>query len=160
MDGIKEPAYLRHSLALDHTSWTGLLRSGKSNIIFSDIDAVLERNQHFIFCEFKYSSTDKGWTAWELPQGQLITYSQLLATHGDKGILLLATHNVHADDARAIDTLHDVTGFSIVVHRDGVLLESNEMPASKWQSFIVWANENHHQWPGLHQQSWFSTGAH
>ena len=155
MDGIKEPAYLQTKPALDHTNLAGLLQSGRNDIFFNDFAACLQCNEHFIFFEFLCESEDNC-SVYLLPPGKLITYDKLLARLGHQGMVILASHQV--THQRPIDTLHDVTGFSVIVRRDHKLIESAGMPARKWHTFLQWANDNHDQWPELENTSWFTKG--
>jgi len=148
---IYSPARLAQSRCLDHSAWSGKLKSNGNDVLFSDIDAVLEFGGFFIFVDFKAGPALP--TLPELHRGQVLLFHRLLSALEGRAILALACHTVDAD--RRIDTLGDVDRFSILVSVKGVLEESVELPGSKWETFIIWANQNPDKFSELHLARWF-----
>ena len=74
---IHSPARLAQSRCLDHSAWTGKLKSNGNDVLFSDIDAVLEFGGFFIFVDFKAGPALP--TLPELHRGQVLPFHRLLS---------------------------------------------------------------------------------
>ena len=150
---IHSPQRLAQSRCIDHTAWTGKLKANGRDVMFSDIDAVLEFAGFFIFVDFKVGPTLP--TIAELPRGQVLLFARLLAGLEGRSLIAVACHTV--DAARRINSLSDVDSFSLMVSVDGVLTESVELPGAKWEPFIIWANQNGDKFKDIHRAGWFQT---